>query len=391
MIRVGFVVASSSLEWFGGVSYLRNLFLAINTLPDRSLKIVIITNKDTSNDLLDLLPADEIIRTDLVRSRGFLWKFRRFLQIYIGRDYIFENFLKSNDIQILSHSGHLGYRCPLPAISWIPDFQELSYPEFFSEKELRIRLKNRRELLKHSSCVILSSYAAKQDLVKVEDIQNKKIEILHFVADVPNYDEINCRDKIISKYGIYNKYFIVPNQFWLHKNHVIVIEALNILKKNGIKIQVVATGNTHDHRHPDHFKNILDLLKLYNVEDEFRILGSIPYTDLITLIHESIGLINPSLFEGWSNSVEEAKSLGKTVLLSNIPVHIEQAPSNAYYFDPNNSDHLAKILLELWSNSNSESNTTSDDNLRQQLLIRRLEFAKKYRDIISQLLDHKLF
>ncbi len=39
----------------------------------------------------------------------------------------------------------------------------------------------------------------------------------------------------------------------------------------------------------------------------------------------STALINPSQFEGWSTTVEEAKSLGVKMLLSDLEVHKEQA------------------------------------------------------------------
>ena len=65
-----------------------------------------------------------------------------------------------------------------------------------------------------------------------------------------------------------------------------------------------------------------------------RCLGLVSYADLIGLMRYLTALINPSLFEGWSTTVEEAKSLGKTIILSDIPVHREQAPENGRFFDP---------------------------------------------------------
>lgn len=45
-----------------------------------------------------------------------------------------------------------------------------------------------------------------------------------------------------------------------------------------------------------------------------------------TLMKHAIAIINPSLFEGGSTTVEEAKSLLKVIILSGIPVHREQNP-----------------------------------------------------------------
>ncbi len=55
-------------------------------------------------------------------------------------------------------------------------------------------------------------------------------------------------------------------------------------------------------------------------------------------------LINPSLSEGWSTTVEEAKSLGVPMLLSDLRVHREQAGDCAYYFDPEAAGQLASLM-----------------------------------------------
>jgi glycosyltransferase involved in cell wall biosynthesis len=61
-----------------------------------------------------------------------------------------------------------------------------------------------------------------------------------------------------------------------------------------------------------------------------------------------VALINPSLFEGWSTTVEEAKSLGKRIILSNIRVHLEQNPPGGLFFDPNDPNDLSIRLAEAW-------------------------------------------
>jgi len=69
---------------------------------------------------------------------------------------------------------------------------------------------------------------------------------------------------------------------------------------------------------------------------------------MMSLIYNSIALINPSKFEGWSSSVEQAKSMGKKIILSNIAVHKEQDPQRAEFFNKNNHQELAKIIKKIW-------------------------------------------
>jgi glycosyltransferase involved in cell wall biosynthesis len=71
----------------------------------------------------------------------------------------------------------------------------------------------------------------------------------------------------------------------------------------------------------------------------------IKHEDVYSLIKFSKAVINPSFFEGWSTTVEECKSVGKQIILSDIDVHKEQA-SQAIFFKKGNPMELAKILFE---------------------------------------------
>jgi glycosyltransferase involved in cell wall biosynthesis len=61
-------------------------------------------------------------------------------------------------------------------------------------------------------------------------------------------------------------------------------------------------------------------------------------------------LINPSYFEGWSSTVEEARILNVPMLLSDIPVHREQMGNEATFFSPDNAEELANKMKILSAN-----------------------------------------
>ena len=58
-------------------------------------------------------------------------------------------------------------------------------------------------------------------------------------------------------------------------------------------------------------------------------------------------LINPSRFEGWSTTVEEAKSFGVPMILSDIDVHREQTGGVARYFGTDDPEALANHLSDV--------------------------------------------
>ena len=89
-------------------------------------------------------------------------------------------------------------------------------------------------------------------------------------------------------------------------------------------------------------------LKENKLENNYKYLGLVPYIDVMSLIYHSLALINPSYFEGWSSSVEQANAYKKIIILSKIKVHLEQNPDKAYFFNPNSSTSLKKILLNIY-------------------------------------------
>jgi glycosyltransferase involved in cell wall biosynthesis len=140
------------------------------------------------------------------------------------------------------------------------------------------------------------------------------------------------------------KLFFLPNQFWRHKNHPLVMEALTILKQRGVDIVVAASGSTEEPRKSDYFEVLMREVAKRGIEPNFRYLGLVPLAHVYALLRSSMALINPSRFEGWSTTVEEAKSFGVPVILSGIPVHREQTGASARYFDVDDAEALAGHL-----------------------------------------------
>ena len=67
---------------------------------------------------------------------------------------------------------------------------------------------------------------------------------------------------VLAQYGLPPKYFYLPNQFWRHKNHQVVVDALAILKKRGPDVVVAASGSTDDPREPDYFGGLMRQVKI---------------------------------------------------------------------------------------------------------------------------------
>ena len=103
-------------------------------------------------------------------------------------------------------------------------------------------------------------------------------------------------------------------------------------------------------------------------------------------MRHAISVLNPSFFEGWSSSVEECKSLGKNMILSDIAVHREQDPPESIYFNPNNVKSLVDILRSRWLNSNGGPDYNLEVNSKQDLPRRIKEFGESYVKILYEVI-----
>ena len=270
---------------------------------------------------------------------------------------------------------------------WIPDFQYLHLPEMYSKSQIA-RLEARfRQGIERATLVVLSSQDAYQDFSKFAPEFAGKGRVLNFVAHIPPHlYDIDPMD-VVRAYHLPEKFFYLPNQFWKHKNHKIVFKVLEILNLRGVRPYVVCTGNPVDQRNPAYFAELMQNLSLWGVRDQVAFLGLIPHDDVYRLIRQSICVLNPSLFEGWSTTVEEVKSVGKRLLLSDLPVHREQNPPGAIYFDPHNAEELATRLQELWEDLSPGCDIELEREAQEAYPTRLKHFANTFIKIANEAVD----
>lgn len=381
MIRVGLALGAS---WLGSVNYYRNLLNAIHALPDRRIEPVLLVGQRADDGILAGLPPIEVIRSDWLDPITPRWAVRKVWQQTFASDPFLERFLRSHRIDVLSHSDFLGKHAALPAICWIGDFQHRQLPQFFSRPERLYRDRDFKMQCQHATRILLSSHDAQRALANFAPSCVEKSHVLQFVAQ-PHVDGKTTElPALHDRYGFTGPYFHVPNQFWAHKNHRLILDALAILKDRGEPVLVISTGATEDYRQPRYFEQLMAHGEALGVLDSFRMLGVIPYNDLVGLMINAVALVNPSRSEGWSTSVEEAKSLGKQIILSNLPVHREQAPRDGIYIDPDDATALADAMWQAWTTFDPVVDGERSTTARHQLPGRVRAFAEAYQEIVME-------
>ena len=145
MIRVGFVFAFDE-GWLGGINYFRNLLTALYDLPDRKIEAVIFTGLKSAEKHFDGFPAIKIVRSHLFDKRSVPSRIRHIVRIILKRDLLLERLLNKHEVCVLSHSSWLPRNVSIPTIGWIPDFQHVRLPEFFSTDEVAKRNRYYRDI-----------------------------------------------------------------------------------------------------------------------------------------------------------------------------------------------------------------------------------------------------
>lgn len=348
MIRLAFNLPYLK-NWIGGYNYILNLVKLLTTDADQIVQPVLFVGADLSN--IDILPFLEVKGLIVVKNEWFdlANKNKRLLSALLrGKDQRAAEIFEQYGIEVVFESAQFyGARFPLPVISWIPDFQHRYLRDKFGffaywKREIGFRMQTT-----YSSAIMVSSEIARRDCEKFYPRSTGKVMSVSFaVLEVPEVPSQDTFKAVKEQYNLPDKFFFLPNQFWVHKNHQCVIDALCIVKENGINICVAACGNENDPRDPDYFPNIQSAISEYGLKTFFRSFGIIPFTHVRCLLLSCTALINPSFFEGWSTTVEEAKCSGTPMILSSIEVHKEQAKAKALFFNPDKAGELAVILMK---------------------------------------------
>lgn len=362
--------------WTGGITYRKNLLEALKLIE--GVEIYLIKSKSGIN--LGV-PESHLIINEPPRNK--ILSLINKISLNILKRHLFIDIKLKNKIDVVFPSnlkfGHI------PIISWIPDFQFMHLPDFFTAGQLK-QYQNLKNTFHRFPIIVLSSEDARNDFKTYAPEFLHKTRLLKFVAHVPQNIYDVDPSILINKYNIPESFVFMPNQFWAHKNHTTVIRALEILKERNIFPVIICTGNPVDRRNPSYLGKMLEMLSKAGVRSQVILLGLIEHEDVYVLIRQAKFVLNPSYFEGWSTTVEESKSIGKRMLLSNLNVHIEQNPPLSKYFDPYSPVDLANKLQEMWEETQPGPDLELEKAARVALPERMKAYATAFKKIVEEII-----
>lgn len=341
------ILFNVSRNWLGGVYYIINLIKALNTLDDTDKPELVVLYSEELKDF-----TGEI---DYPYLSLELWDFetplRGYLKSWVKRRNVFSNDIV-NQFQLdgvypewnQPLSVDFAYDRKVKSVSWFADLQHKYYPEFFSSIQLIMREARLQLMLRHTNDLVVSSKAARDDFKKFYSLKDDlNIHVLNFVSIIDDFEFVDF-EIVREKYGLPEHFYMISNQFHKHKNHSVLLKALVELKKRNAPVHYAITGRMPDQKDSEYIRSLHELINKHNLDEYVSFLGVVPRQEQLSLMKHSTAVIQPSLFEGWSTVIEDAKSLQVPVIAANLDVNIEQLGEAGTYFDPHDENELANIL-----------------------------------------------
>ncbi|MCC7232741.1 MAG: glycosyltransferase [Bacteroidia bacterium] len=337
-------------EFSAGIAiYIQNLLKALNLLEDHLKPEVIIIYSPQS-------PLEDMKRIGYPYIQWYLYRpVKQYLPVRIINRISWAvagiHLIKRYDFPFDADVLYPYFHSPETArikkrYHWKPDFQEMYYPDYVSKKEYDWVISNMKSICADpDATLVLSSQDALNDFRKFFSPYQNMVTLLRFISLLPDLSWIEP-ESVNKKYNISTPYFIVCNQFWPHKNHLLVLHAMLLTKNNNYV--VVFTGKMSSYRDTTYGQKLRDFILKNHLTDRVIFTGFLPREEQLVLMKQSVAVIQPSLFEGWSTVNEDSKAMNLFLLAGDLEVNKEQVTVNCMFFDRKNANDLAtKMILVL--------------------------------------------
>lgn len=229
-----------------------------------------------------------------------------------------------------------------------------------------------RFALHHAARIFAVSNFTKQDVARLFEVPEKKIEVVYNAID----DRFRMgpateadRQMIAERYQVHYPFVLYAGRISPHKNVVRTIEAFSALKtdlaKEGLydDLKLIIIGDELS-KHPDLRRAVVKSGVQYDV----RFLGFVPI-DVLRIFYDTAKVfIFPSLYEGFGLPPLEAMAHGTPVIASNTSSLPEVVGKAAVLVNPENVFDMKRALYRV----------LTDQALREKMKIAGREQANKF-------------
>lgn len=256
----------------------------------------------------------------------------------------------------------------IPTVCTIYDLQYKTYPEFFATEDVAHRERTFIEASRRATALTAISDYSRDSAITHGSLDPARIRTIHLRMAQRIVPGVGHDKAILSRLGLASqRYLVYPANFWKHKNHEMLLAAFGMACHEGLPadIKLVCTGAPGARQ-----AWLMSAGRTMNLGDRVLFPGYLPNAELAALMANCIGVVFPSLYEGFGLPVIEAMAAGVPVACSNTTSLPEVAADAAILFDPRVPTQIAQAIISL----------VEDEALRARLVQAGLQRAAEFSD-----------
>lgn len=295
------------------------------------------------------LPGSDRVKNIVVLGKRF-WT-----QIYLSRA------LKNQPPDIFWSPSHtLPNNLPKKSVATIHDLAWYLLPQSYAWKSRFLSALAVRKAIKQTSKLIAVSQQTKKDLKRYLHVPGEQIEVVyHDLRTDFRSDEFDFS----AVYPELDQYLLCVGRVELKKNIPNLLKAFAEFNLAHPKIKLVLVGGRGNG-----YASILGLIKKLHLGGALKLLNYVPDGHLPVLYRNSLGVVFPSLYEGFGMPILEGFASKIPVLTADVGATREIAGNAAILIDPNNISAIEFGLNQL----------VDDHDLRSRLINRGQARLKEF-------------
>ncbi|WP_051292924.1 glycosyltransferase family 4 protein [Citrifermentans bremense] len=218
------------------------------------------------------------------------------------------------------------------------------FPEVSSGGEYLARDKGYRRALPRATYVLTGTEAGKKEISFFYKIPEERVLVNPMPLPQRMGTEPVEKPEELKPLGLeQNGFLFYPAQFWPHKNHVVLLEALKILKeRHNRQFKLVFTGSDHGN-----LKHVRTRIAEMGLERDVLVLGFVSDDSILWLYQNAFALTYPSFFGPDNIPPLEAFAAGCPVIAAKVSGAEEQLGEAAILVDPRHEEEFAAQVVRL--------------------------------------------
>lgn len=319
---------------------------------------------------------------DFGRKQRLVKKIRKHITLnrLLGRLQFFQPFdaiFERDKVDLLYFTGPSPLCLFLERLNYVYTFWDLchrdhpEFPEVRESFEFEAREDLARKALPKAVAVIAESPLGKENLERRYGLDQNRV---HWISISPamrsfEQDDLNFDPRKAAGIPLGAPYVFYPAQFWAHKNHRLIVDAIASMRKsNSDEVYAIFCGSDCGN-----LPTILEMAKQKGVDQFVKYVGFVPDEQMSLFYKHSLALVMPSYFGPTNMPPLEAFALDTPVIVSDLPGIRDQVGEAALLVSPDKPESLRDAILRLIKEPELR------DSLRQKGKSRLEEFCDEDR------------